>query len=74
MIDAKDLRLLKLTEIDSLPIPCVLYRKDEDGFHTVIVSPEEVKSHPKITKATIEYYCREKRMFSRINKPFRNFV
>ena len=74
MIDPKDLRLLKMNEIDSLPIPCILYRKDEEGFRTVSITDEDMKVCPTVIKSVTEMYCSEKRMYVRINRPFRAFV
>lgn len=74
MIDPKDLRLLKLSEIDTLPIPCVLYRKDGDTFRSVSITEEDMILFPTVIKATTKMYCEEKRMFIRINRPYRSFV
>ena len=79
MIDVKDLRLLKLTEVEKMgvkeifPIPAVLYRKDYDDFRTVTITLEDMKVHPKFTKAVTKYYCEKGRMYVRINRPFSSF-
>ena len=80
MIDSKDLRLLKLTEVEKMgvkdifPIPAILYRKDGEVFRTVSITLEDMKTHPKITKAVTKYYCEKGRMYVRINRPFKSFI
>lgn len=79
-IDPKDLRLLKLSEIEKIgnekvfPIPAILYRKDDDGFHTVTITSEDMKLHPNFTKAVTKYYCEQSRMYVRLNRPFKSFA
>lgn len=80
MIDLKDLRLLKLSEVEKMgdknifPIPAILYRKDGEVFRTVSITEEDMKSHPKVTKAVTKFYCEEKRMYLRLNRPFKSFI
>lgn len=78
MIDPKDLRLLKLIEIDfpipNIPFPYILYRKDENGFRTVCITENDMIICPTIIKSVTEFYCKEKRMYIRINRPFKSFV
>lgn len=80
MIDSKDLRLLKLSEVEKMgddkvfPIPAILYRKDDDGFHTVTITVQDMKLHPNVTKAITKYYCEHSRMYVRLNRPFRSFI
>ena len=74
MIDPKDLRLLKMNEIDSLPIPCTLYRKDGEAFRTVSITDEDMIKSGDLIKLVTRTYCKEKRMFVRLNRPFKSFV
>jgi hypothetical protein len=77
MIDLKDLRLLKLTEIDGMlkdHLPCILYRKDENTFRTVCITEDDMIVCPTIIKSTTEYWCKEKSMYVRINRPFKSFA
>lgn len=73
MIDAKDLRPIKAAE---LQVGGVFYRKDEDGFHTCIISEEELKSQMRraYLKKLTEQYSRESRLFVRLNAPFKSFA
>lgn len=73
-IDAKDLRLLKINEIDSLPVPCILYRKDETTFRTVTITDEDMIKAGSLIKLVTRTYCKEKRIFIRINRPGKSFV
>lgn len=80
MIDPKELRLLKLTEVEKMgdksvfPIPATLYRKDENGFSQVSITEYEMMHIPVITKSLTEIYCKEKRLFVRLNRPFKSFI
>lgn len=74
MIDPKDLRLLKMDEVESLPIPCILYRKDGEAFRTVSITEEDMIKGGDLIKLVTRTYCKEKRMYVRINRPYRSFV
>lgn len=72
MIDPKDLRELKTSE---LQIGGVFYLKNDDGtFNMCQINESDLKRDGKRIKELTMKYAKDKRLFVRINAPFKSFV